>query len=348
MLLIFSIVRHFFAFFLALFSVAFFFSCAEDDGRESDVGVELTDRMPDTPAAFEAVLSREEVLADYQNYLATAVSNNGWTGDVSTCEAGDVPMLVREQAVKRWDYYRRQVGFTSALVLDEVLSREAQQTALLMKANNILTHFPTKDMEPKCYTSKAAEYALFNLAVDVNNGTTSARISAFMADVEVGNELVRHRVWLLHPNVHHVVIAATNDYVVAGWRYNEVLYGPQDPAIANGLIFASWPPAGFVVADLVYDRWSLHYFEKVNDEDIEQAEIAMVRKDTSEDVALRVIARHNEDISGLRTIVWEPEIEKPASGDKDIIYQVFLRGFMVEGEGKKVDYEVTLIHANES
>ena len=334
---------------LVLCNGLLFFSCADDDERqaaESPVNEEQP-AIPSNPVLAPSISPREAVLADYRNYLATAVSNNGWTGDVSTCDAGDLPTLVREQAMKRWDYYRHQVGFTRALVLNEPLSREAQQTALLMRANNILTHFPTEDMAPKCYTDKAVEHAKFNIGGDPDPDDpylVSDAIDNFVKDFGAGNERVDHRVWLLHPNVHHVAIAATVSYVVAGWQRDELLEGPPDPAIADGLIFASWPPKGFVIADLVPDRWSLHYFSKVDDEDIEQAEIAMVRKDTSEDIALRVIARVNRGKPGLRTIAWEPEIEKPARGDEDIIYQVFLRGFMVEGEEKKIDYEVTLIH----
>ena len=335
---------------LVLCNGLLFFSCADDDERpaaESPVNEEQP-AIPSNPVLAPSISPREAVLADYRNYLATAVRNNGWTGDVSTCDAGDVPMLVREQAMKRWDYYRRQVGFTSALVLDEVLSLEAQQTALLLKANKILIHEPTMDEAPRCYTSKAVEYAIFNIGDHPKSFPLTRAIEAFMKDLGVGNERVGHRARLLHPKVHHVFLAATNSTVVVGWGWqiDDVLEDPLDPAIADGLIFASWPPKGFVIADLVPDRWSLHYFSKVDDEDIEQAEIAMVRKDTSEDIALRVIARHNKGISGLRTIVWEPEIEKPTSSDEDIVYQVFLRGFMVEGEEKKIDYEVTLIHAN--
>ena len=340
---------------LVLCNGLLFFSCADDDERpaaespvnEEQPAIPSIPSIPSNPVLAPSLSpQREAVLTDYRNYLATAVSNNGWTGDVSTCDAGDVPMLVREQAMKRWDYYRRQVGFSRALVLDESLSREAQETVLIMQANNILTHSLTEEIGPKCYTSKAVEYARrFNLGADRNGPLPlSEAIDDFVADFGVGNELVGHRAWLLHPKVHHVLLAATDSAVVVGWGWqiDDVLEDPLDPAIADGLIFASWPPAGFVVADLVYDRWSLHYFSKVDDEDIEQAEIAMVRKDTSEDIALRVIARYNRGISGLRTIVWEPNIEKPID-ENDITYRVLLHGFMVTKEEKKIAYEVTMV-----
>ena len=333
---------------VCLFFFQFFFSCAEDDEKpaisQSIISSDdASSAPPFSPPEELPTSSRGAALADYQNYLAAAVEDNGWIGDAKDCDAGDIPMRARELARRRWDYYRRQVGFTRPLVLDESLSRKAQYTALIMEANETLTHKPTKEL--KCYTEKGEEYAHFNLAFAYPDAPITEMVPLLMKDEGAHNKSVGHRAWFLHPNVYRVAVAATDHYAAMGWRLEELREGAPDPALSDGLAFSSWPPEGYAVADLVYPRWSLHYFAQVEDEDISSAAISMVRKDDQQPVSLSVIHRGNTGKLGLRTIVWEPVVEKPADG-ADVGYVVRLSGFMVEGKERPIVYEVILIHAD--
>ena len=289
-------------------------------------------------------------MADYKCYsVAQAVlPSNGWTGRVEDCRSGDVPEHVREQVVKRWNYYRRQVGYTRPLLLDKTLSKRAQAAALIMEAAGRLTHEPTGDWT--CYTEEGERYANFNLSISSPDMPATSAIDSFMQDRGHGNEKVIHRLWLLYPEFRYAAVAATARVVVAGWRWDEFEGGGvPDPAVQGGLTFVSWPPKGYVAAPLVYPRWSLHYLAQNafprSPEDISQARIIMKRKDDQSEVPLQVVARENQNGS-FRTIVWEPAIGKPTAAN-DIVYTVTLEGLMVGEKEKVIAYEVILVHVEE-
>lgn len=87
-------------------------------------------------------------------------------------------------------------GVPAAVSLDAALSRKAQEAALLMMANEQLSHYPPADW--KCYSSGGAEAAgRSNLSLG-NKG--AAAVASQMRDAGKGNGGAGHRRWLLYPH----------------------------------------------------------------------------------------------------------------------------------------------------
>ena len=224
---------------------------------------------------------KEEVAQAYKDYvLATShEEGNGWTGRVSDCAPGDMSKEVRERALKRWNYIRRLAGYKRELSLDEALSLKSQKAALIMKANHLITHNPTTDLD--CYTEEGRETAAFNLSFSLSPRLAGATYAVlqFLEDAGAGNKRVGHRAWLLHPKVKEAAIAGTDFGTVLGW--NDLTESADDPAALdeeNPLRYVSWPPQGMVMDTLVYERWSFHYIQTSAQEKVEDASVTMKKR----------------------------------------------------------------------
>ena len=293
--------------------------------------------------------SREEVLEDYRiNYLGSATQEIGWTGDTEGCQPGDIPQTLREKSVARWMYYRRQAGYARPLVLDDTLSQKAQAAALVMKANNTLTHTVTPRM--KCYSKDAKEAAFGNISwsSDTFYGVAVRMIDGFMRDEGDNNKKVGHRIWLLHPHIEKVAIGSTDISGIAWWDEEEIRDVGQKEALADGGTFVSWPPKGFVVRDLVYERWSFHYLGNPLEqtEDISKATVKMKHKRSGRNIPLKILSRYNKGKLGLRTIVWAPDLGDPSYA-RDVTYTVIINNLKTQGTKTSYRYDVTLVEAEE-
>ncbi|MEL4504755.1 CAP domain-containing protein [Luteococcus sp. H138] len=213
--------------------------------------------LPATPTVDNS--TRAGALAAYRSYnqAATAVAA-GWTGSVDPCAPGAVSADAQAATLTTINYYRSMVGLAPA-TLNPTWSAKAQQAALMMEANNSLSHTPPSTW--KCYTAAGADAAKTgNLALGYSNGAKA--INGYIDDA--GNDAtLGHRRWILDPRITVMGSGFTN-------RGNSLkLWDGAVPSAnpANTPAFVAWPDAGYVPKALVPSNniWTLSASDAATD-----------------------------------------------------------------------------------
>ena len=285
--------------------------------------------------------TRDEVVSDYIGNFVQSTAQGKWTGTIIDCDPGGISNEVREQALRRLNYFRRQVRYTSLLSLgDELMQAAAQESALMLRANPTrpLHHEPPSDWH--CW-SEAGAFAsrgnLFRGTMD-RPGFAVWAVAFFMEDLGSNNTSVGHRSWFLQPNILNIGIGATGNSVTIWWMEENRL-----PEGSPG--FVSWPPVGYVMDDLAYSRWSFHVVGLAQHVNARSASVRMFQKDSQSKQPLRVLHRRSNNwyLGGL---VWQPKgLRKPNKGTDDITYEVEIDNLLIKGSPQSYQYEVTLIDA---
>ena len=180
-----------------------------------------------------------------------------WTGNIDTGDAGDTAASYKEATLIRVNYFRAMSGVPAGVVLNNAFSAKAQQAALMMSANNSLSHFPPAGWT--FYTDDGAEAAgKSNLAIG-SSGPDS--ISGYMLDHGASNNVVGHRRWIFYPQTQEmgtgdVPATASKSAANALWVQDANIFGAR-PATRDPYI--AWPPPGHVPHQVVYARWSFSY-----------------------------------------------------------------------------------------
>ena len=250
--------------------------------------------------------SRAAVLKDYRtSYLGTNLNNVGWTGDIKTCNPGTLAPATYAAVIGQINFFRRMAGFSLDCSIDTSLSSQLQQTALMMDANNALSHAPTPDW--KCYTQEGARGAASsNLHL---GGASGGAIEGFMSDDGANNNNTGHRRWLLYSMASTFGFGATSR-AAALHVFGKPRKQPVPPFIA-------WPPAGYVPRTLIYDRWSF----LITGGQFSHARVSMSGPDGAVPLTVVSDARYYSDAG----VVWEPKGIMRRS-DSDMVYTVTVSG----------------------
>src|SRR5688572_23511298 len=94
--------------------------------------------------------SRAAVVAAYNAYYNIAMPAVGFTGSSVTCAPGSISLAFQEWTVTRINFLRAMAGVPGNTTLDSGLNSQEQAAALIMAANDTLTHTPSPGMA--CYT----------------------------------------------------------------------------------------------------------------------------------------------------------------------------------------------------
>ena len=294
-------------------------------GLTSDYSVTTTNRE-ESRRLFNAV------------YSASQNVPLGWTGNINSCLAGDTSAAAKDAILRRINFFRALAGLPSSTTFDASLNAKSQEAALLMSANNNLSHTPPNTWH--CYTANAAEAAgNSNLALG-NSGP--AAIDAYFRDEGSGNAAVGHRRWLLYPQTR---VFDTGDVSASGTNYSanalwvfDANYGGPRPAVRDA--FVAWPPPGFVPYPVVYNRWSFSQLQT----DFSGTTVTV----TSNGVPIAAPIETLTSDYGESTIVWRPgnlsansfqAYAKPAA---DTVYQVSLTNVVINGVRSNFTYRVTV------
>ena len=213
------------------------------------------------------------------------------------------------------------VGLNDNCTLDASLFPQEQQAALMMKANNALSHSPPSSWS--CYTSSGASGYGSDLAF---GAIGSAAVTAFIQDDGTGNEPVGHRRWILH-STSTTFSCGSTDVTMALYVFG---------AAGNTKIpaFIAYPPKGYIPQQLTGDRWSFG----IPSADFSSATVTMTGP--SGPVPLTVIS--NNDVGyGDNTIVWTPQGIN-TTGNSDVVYTVTVSG-VANASQSSYTYNVTVI-----
>ena len=286
---------------------------------------------------------RAQVAGFYRLYYQpSAMVPHGWTGSVAAGTPGTLGFDYRRATLRRINYYRAMSGLPGNVVFSADANARCQQTALMMSAQGAVSHTPARDW--RFYTPVAADTAAHaNLDLDWRGDEGPGAIDRYMADTGRENDGVGHRRWLLY-NAARVM--GTGIVPAAGSGYpgaNVTFIGGPAPCPSDAPPSAAWPPAGFVPAPLVYDRWSFAY----DDADFHLARIC-VTKNGAPVAAVREPVRFQTRpdgtgrIVGNNTLVWTLP-GNAVSRTADETYRVRIDHVYIAGTCRQFDYAVTSI-----
>lgn len=279
------------------------------------------------PPDLTARDTAQKLYEDYYLASNTETSDSSWTGDESTCNAGEVPQNTMDKIFMRIAYFRKAVGLNNTIAENETKSEKAQQSALMMKSNGALSHSPPESWS--CFSTSGREGAANSLLTTSRNAEA---VNSYMRDAGAANGPVGHRRWLLWPRLQEIGVGNTNS-TNAIWVIGNAGSEPNDAPE-----FISWPPEGYAPKNLAYPRWSF----SIKDADFTSATVSM-KDQNNQDVTLSVETLNNQ--FGDRTIVWVPSININTLND-EATFKVALKNVVVGNETKDFEYDVILFDSS--
>lgn len=304
-----------------------FSSCKKDD----------TDDDPSDPTPLTP---REQAIDDYKKmYVATAMSDPGFTGATAGCNAGACSQTSHDNVIKRINYFRKLVGLPANVTNNASQNASCQEASLYMVANNTLTHYPSAGGQ--CYTQGAYDAASSgNIAISSGMpGNTAVHsvnaVTGYVEDPGANNLQVGHRAWILYPQLtkmgHGSVWIPTGNKASNCLRWGNNISGP-----ATTLPFVAYPPKGYMPGPLVFPRWSF----SIPGATFGSATVTMTGPNGN--VNLNVV--HKSTSAGGAPdprIVWEPQ-GITTTGMSDIKYTVTVSN-ITGAANTSYTYDVTII-----
>ena len=179
-------------------------------------------------------------------YLPSVGAASQWSGSVASCASGSVSAGYQAAVLRRINYFRAMAGLPT-VQLDTTLSTKAGQAALMMVANNTLSHDPPSTW--LCYTADGAEAAARSNLFLGRSGPEA--IDGYIEDAGAANLTAGHRRWLLHPPTARMGMGDIPGQANALW-----VVGGAGGAVVPRDGYVAWPPKGYVPRSLVFPRWS--------------------------------------------------------------------------------------------
>ncbi len=131
------------------------------------------------------------------------LSEGTWSGNVSSCDPGDISANGRANALRLINLYRYMVGLPEATD-DPTRNQKAQACALMMKAEGKLSHTPGTSWG--CYSADGAEAAGKS---NISTGSGVGAVDRYMRDN--GNlTTMGHRRWILSNSLGLVGLGSTD------------------------------------------------------------------------------------------------------------------------------------------
>jgi hypothetical protein len=184
-----------------LAALALIAACSDDDGATDDDGGAGGSGAAggDTPGGGPAgVCARWNADRD-------DMSEGSWSGSVNSCDPGDIGAAARDNALRMVNLYRFLAGLPE-VGTDATLDQKAQACALMMHANDALSHTPPTSWN--CYSADGAE-----AAGKSNLATTPGVMAVDLYMADPGNETtIGHRRWILSNGLGPIGLGSTSEY----------------------------------------------------------------------------------------------------------------------------------------
>ena len=263
----------------------------------------------------------------YQNtFAAPAGVAPEWTGNVASGDAGSLGSAYLAAIIARVNDYRWMAGLPGGVTLDPTENAADQQAALMIAANDELSHSPPPTWLD--YSPAGADAAAHSDLTLGASGVTA--IDLYMTDPGSSNTFVGHRRWILDPTTRTMGVGDIPSdsnalYVVQ----------PQVPP-APSVTAVAWPPAGFVPAPLMPQRWSLQYDSTA---DFSQATVSVTQNGTPQTVQ---ILSNDDNGYGGNAIVWDmPFAPSAQPWQPQTVYTVNVANVMINGTPQSFSYTTT-------
>jgi uncharacterized protein YkwD len=283
-------------------------------------------------AAVRPVLdtsTRASMRTAYNNVLKPALAVPvGWTGSVDPCVAGAPSAAAQQATLDAINFFRDMAGVAPA-TFDAGMSAQAQSAALIMQAQNALSHEPPADW--KCWTQAGYDGAGHsNLALGAAGANA---IALYMDDPGGGNSAAGHRRWVLAPRKTVLGSGSTSG------AHALYVLGPSSTGVPEPE-WTGWPIAGYHPVQLEPGgRWSLSSADDTTD--FSAATVTVERGGTSLPVTLYPV----QDGYGSNTLVWQVD-PGYTTGRRDQRYDVTVSNILRNNIPLSHAYSVTLFDAN--
>ena len=187
--------------------------------------------------------------AYWANYATNYSVPTNWLGNVLGCVTGQPSAESNQATLNSLNFVRSMAGL-APVTFSPTMNARAQQTALMLAANQALDHHPSRSW--RCYSSTGAATAgRSNLALSYPSINSGQVVALYMKDSGGNNTAVGHRRWLLNPfttTMGNGSTSTSNALTVVGPRS----YYRPNPR------YVSWPTAGYFPRPLEpAGRWSL-------------------------------------------------------------------------------------------
>jgi uncharacterized protein YkwD len=274
--------------------------------------------------------SRESVRAAYLNRLRPAhLTPVRWSGSVSRCAAG-APSGATQAATRDAVNYYRAMAQLAPVSFDTALSGPAQKAALMMDANDALSHDPPSSW--RCWSDDGAAAAgRSNLALGSGG---AAAVSLYMADPGPGNTMVGHRRWILHAPTRSMGSGSTPT------AHALTVFGGET-ATAGAPAWVPWPTPGYFPAEIEPDGlWSLS--SNLPAVDLRRTSVTVTS------AGRKLPVRRYSVVSGYgpETVSWYVKGVRAPSGSGVASYRVTVHGIRVDGRERSHSYLVRLFDAD--
>jgi len=186
-----------------------------------------------------------------------SLSEGTWSGDVASCNAGDISAEGRANALKLLNLYRFLANLPE-VGDDATKNQKAEACALMMTANGQLSHSPP--MNWTCYTQDGADAAGTS---NISSGPGVMSIDLYMADFG-NNTTIGHRRWIMSNSLGPIGLGSTDQnscLLVIGGSGNA------------GKAYQPWPPAGAVPRDAIQAADSSGWTLQSDSLDLSQASV---------------------------------------------------------------------------
>lgn len=266
--------------------------------------------------------------AFYDTWLRNQKVPIAWTGSVEQCSPGETSEAAVAATRRQINYFRTLAGLRR-VTFDDGMARTAQRTALIMDANDRLSHDPPTWW--RCHTRSGSDLASrSNLALGTE-GTGPRAITRYIQDT--GHTSVAHRRWVLNPRTAQMATgstAAASALVVVGMPEHSRAVPDWSP----------WPPAGYFPAPLEPDGvWSLSTT-------LARVDLSGARVRVTDGAGRRYAVKTLPlaAAGGPPTLVWTVNDLRTPSLRRDISYQVRVSGLERGGAPmKRLGWTVTLV-----
>ncbi len=167
------------------------------------------------------------------------LSEGMWSGAAESCDAGSLTTEGIDNTLRLVNLYRWISGMPEVTTSD-LLNQQAQECALIMHAEDTLSHFP--DASFACYSESGAT-AASKSCLSPTAGVEA--VDLYMSDP--GNSTtLGHRRWILSNGLGPIGLGSTDEYscmlVVGGEGSSDKLW-------------TAWPPEGDVPIELMHLSW---------------------------------------------------------------------------------------------
>jgi len=151
-------------FFILLFAISVLISACKKTPVEKNIPVDLG--------------NKQNVIDFYiSDYEGSNQYGADWTGSTSSCNSGTISNEALANTLKRVNYFRVSAGLPTITHFDTELNAKCQKGALMMYANQELSHTPPTTWS--CYTQDGYDAASHS---NIATNTGSSSITSYMSD----------------------------------------------------------------------------------------------------------------------------------------------------------------------